>query len=199
MRTKHFLGLLSVSLAMFAQPAAAQTPDGLTPAVETVCGDDKFAGATPGLQGLCVAMCEAQDCEPIEDELGTVTFPPSCNASAPQILANYEKLKNRDKEDNDPPMPCVRVVCTCWTESQIESMGGGTGDYCDEGTKYLSYNGHSSNGSDLAYVYDFGSQYSDSRYACTSTVTGYQRPISELAYQTCRDSIEAKCASLPQN
>ncbi|MGI9330105.1 MAG: hypothetical protein ACR2QB_05260, partial [Gammaproteobacteria bacterium] len=40
-------------------PVQAQTPDGETPAIEDVC--DGLIGGTPGLYGLCVAYCEAQD------------------------------------------------------------------------------------------------------------------------------------------
>ena len=42
-----------------SSPVIASTPDGETPANEGVC--DSLNGATPGLYGLCVAYCEAQD------------------------------------------------------------------------------------------------------------------------------------------
>ena len=38
--------------------ASAQTPDGETPAVETVCD-----GASGAAFGLCIAYCEAMDCD----------------------------------------------------------------------------------------------------------------------------------------
>jgi hypothetical protein len=50
--------LVSIALACLAAPSGAQTPDGLTPAVEEVCDE-----APEGLFGLCNAFCEALDCE----------------------------------------------------------------------------------------------------------------------------------------
>lgn len=52
--------LIVLSFILFYSPAFAQTPDGETPANEGVC--DELIGLTPGLYGLCVAFCEAQDC-----------------------------------------------------------------------------------------------------------------------------------------
>jgi hypothetical protein len=51
---------LTLSLAFFAPGAArAQgTPDGVTPAVEDVC-----TGLLGAAYGLCVAYCEANDCD----------------------------------------------------------------------------------------------------------------------------------------
>ena len=44
----------------------AQTPDGETPANQGVC--DEVLGATPGLYGLCIAYCEAQDMTPVDPD-----------------------------------------------------------------------------------------------------------------------------------
>ena len=53
---------LCVSVAaLISVPLMAQTPDGETPAEETVCDPLKADGITKGLYGLCVAFCEAQD------------------------------------------------------------------------------------------------------------------------------------------
>ena len=45
-------------------PVLAQTPDGETPSMEGVC--DSLFDASPGLYGLCVAYCEAQDLNDID-------------------------------------------------------------------------------------------------------------------------------------
>ena len=79
-------GLLFVSLSTFGLTAVAKTPDGQTPAEETVC--DVLQSGTPGLYGLCIAYCEAQDLNDINfDDLE------NSKKSAPhrRILENYQK------------------------------------------------------------------------------------------------------------
>jgi hypothetical protein len=49
---------VAASIAVFSTPLTAKTPDGETPATETVC--NTYQGI-PGAYGLCVAICEAQD------------------------------------------------------------------------------------------------------------------------------------------
>ena len=56
-----FTTIIAVVMFMTASPVLAQTPDGDTPAVETVCDSLQEDGITKGLYGLCVAFCEAQD------------------------------------------------------------------------------------------------------------------------------------------
>ena len=85
----------------------AQTPDGETPANEGVC--DVLQGGTPGLYGLCVAYCEAQDLDSFDKE------PPNT-----KILANYRKKM----QAGDPDMPCVKVPCPCWTADEMASISG---------------------------------------------------------------------------
>lgn len=88
--------------------ASVQAGDAITPANEGVC--DVLQGATPGLFGLCVAYCEAQDLDVINRE------PPST-----KILANYDKKK----QPGDPDMPCVQpVACPCWTPTEAASIYG---------------------------------------------------------------------------
>jgi hypothetical protein len=122
MKKLFILTMLVTAIAAFtvAAPATAQTPDGETPANEGVC--DVLIGSTPGLYGLCVAFCEAQDCEvtydPSTDE---VTFDPDCKPSNPKILENY----NRRMQPDDPDMPCVNYVvseCPCWTEEELNEV-----------------------------------------------------------------------------
>lgn len=95
------LSLLFASLSMFGLTALAQTPDGETPANEGVC--DELVGTTPGLYGLCVAFCEAQDAEASIDATGEVTFAEDSRPSNPKLLEAY----NRKRVEGDPPMPCV--------------------------------------------------------------------------------------------
>jgi len=86
---------------LVATSVVAQTPDGETPAQETVC--DELKGATPGLYGLCVAYCEAQD---LDEFMQTVQ-----NGKIPgeKIIDKYRaKMK-----DGDPDMPCLVSAPTC--------------------------------------------------------------------------------------
>ena len=68
-------------------PVMAQTPDGETPAEETIC--DPLKTATPGLYGLCVAYCEAYDGE-ILSPTGDLS---ALDVPSRKILENYNKRK----------------------------------------------------------------------------------------------------------
>lgn len=105
-RIKSFLSL-GIALAMVAiwngDVAYSQTADGSTPANEGVC--DPLIGGTPGLYGLCVAYCEAQD---LDATPGT--------PSATNILETY----NKRRRAGDPDMPCLRAPCPCWSEDDLD-------------------------------------------------------------------------------
>jgi len=190
MKTTGFTGLLCIALAAFALPAAAQTPDGMTPAVETIC--DPLADATPGLQGLCIAMCEAQDCEAKINLFGEVEFSPSCNPSSDELLANY----NRIATDSDPAMPCVKVACPCWTEAELDEVGGMSTDICtlydnDTGLSGASTDG---GGGEWARVWvdlKYGQMCELSQVDPPLTRTVY--PISSDAFKTCQKDIKEEC------
>lgn len=87
-----------------AGSSLAQTPDGETPANEGVC--DPLVGGTPGLYGLCVAYCEAQDYLTVDPG-----EPPS-----EKILNAYNKRRN----SGDPEMPCIQDPCPCWSENDLD-------------------------------------------------------------------------------
>lgn len=109
---------LSISLAGLLiitgiSSVSAQTPDGQTPAEESVC--DVVKGGTPGLYGLCVAYCEAQDLDGYD-----FNDPNTAQKAAPnrKILENYRKKM----QPGDPDMPCLQVPCPCWDESDLLSV-----------------------------------------------------------------------------
>ena len=186
MKTTRFSGPVCVALAMFALPAAAQTPDGMTPAEETIC--DPLADATPGLYGLCVAMCEAQDCRATRDpNTGAVEFSERCNPSAERILANYNQILAKNNRTG-PPMPCVQDACACWSIRDIENIGG-TSDSCVDRSYVTGLFGHSADGTELAYAYP---------NSCVSIemTPDYSRTdstVDAVGYATCRKSVIDEC------
>jgi hypothetical protein len=138
----------------------AKTPDGEVPANEGVC--DELTGATRGLYGLCVAFCEAQDCEmdfSLDDPFE------NCQASSSKILDNY----NRKKTDADPEMPCVvQSSCPCWSNAELESLpypGEGKSSRCDSTSRrdIWSVNNRDKTG---AYVLTLPGRGSDPVYRC---------------------------------
>jgi len=92
-----------MGLTMMSGSAMAQTADGVTPANEGVC--NALQGGTPGLYGLCVAYCEAQDLDLVGDK----------ETPNNKILGNYRKKMR----EGDPDMPCIQVPCPCWNAEQL--------------------------------------------------------------------------------
>ncbi len=197
MKTTRFSGLLCVVLAMFALPATAQTPDGVTPANEEMC--DVLVDATPGLYGLCVAMCEAQDCEAeLNPFTGEVEFDPSCKPSAEHLLANY----NKKAGPSDPRMPCVKVACPCWTEAEIDNISGRTigdksFDSCLLGESYSGLFGASADGGgwESAYVLNDRRKGLMCQSIQTNPSTIREQPVSADEFSVCRQSVIDECAS----
>jgi hypothetical protein len=96
MRNLLFLLVLLGVVLSLGVSVQAKTPDGMTPAEETVC--DGEVGAA---YGLCNAYCEAMDCDS--------DYPKASEKACNRVLANYEK-----KTDGGiPPCidPCFGVIC----------------------------------------------------------------------------------------
>jgi len=106
--------VLGVGLAFVA--ASARTPDGETPAEESVCD-----GTTGAAFGLCNAYCEAQDCD-VHDrkscerlrkrykkKTGTDVFP--CDGRCGDGLVNldFEECDDGNNEPGDGCSPSCRV------------------------------------------------------------------------------------------
>jgi hypothetical protein len=104
------LYLLTIGVVLSCATVYAQTPDGETPPSEGVCNDLMYA--TPGLYGLCVAFCEAQDCEP---DFSLANPFESCKPASRKILENYRKKM----QPGDPDMPCLRGPCPCWSAAEV--------------------------------------------------------------------------------
>ncbi len=70
--------------------ASAQTPDGQTPAVETVCDGESGAAF-----GLCNAYCEAMDCD---------NLPEASQIACDRVRSQFKKLTGKD-------LPCEGFTC----------------------------------------------------------------------------------------
>ena len=109
--------LLAAALSMVAAgvllqaPAVAQTPAGETSAKESVCS--ALPGQKPGLDGLCVADCEAQKPD------GVVS--PGASKNAPNRIITASD--NKEIRDDAPATPCAKskTPCPCWDESGFDS------------------------------------------------------------------------------
>ena len=110
-----FPTLLLLSLAMLASHVASaqETPNGGAPPSEGIC--DELVTATPGLHGLCVAFCEAQECERVVSPDGPFE---QCTPSSPKLFEQYNRIRSQD----DPDMPCTRAECPCWTTEELSAL-----------------------------------------------------------------------------
>jgi hypothetical protein len=109
--------LLTLCMIMLSWTALAGPPSG-----DGAC--DLLKGGTPGLYGLCVAFCDAQDLgDPAKAE---------GKQSAFSLLAAYERKRGPD----DPGMPCLadqssgqkpdlppppEAECPCWTVDTLRT------------------------------------------------------------------------------
>jgi hypothetical protein len=105
--------LFIIGAVLFCVTAYAKTQDGETPAEESVC--DELKWATPGLYGLCVAFCEAQDCEP---DFTLANPLENCKPASRKILEKYRKKMR----PGDPNMPCIQEPCPCWTQEELNLL-----------------------------------------------------------------------------
>jgi len=94
------LSLCAATLAAIAFAPGATiavghgTPDGNPPATEHVCDDAGLRGAA---HGLCVAYCEANDCDQFPDK-------EACS----RLRDNYAKITGEDSFPCDETSPALR-------------------------------------------------------------------------------------------
>ncbi|MDP3585642.1 MAG: hypothetical protein Q8R61_10995 [Thiobacillus sp.] len=159
----------------------AQTPDGQTPANEGVC--DVLQGGTPGLYGLCVAYCEAQDLDLVGDK----------ETPNNKILANYRKKMKA----GDPDMPCIQVPCPCWSADQLANVGAYGTPTCNTSTsvaqvRFLSPGINQQATADLnASICRFVDTQAMPPISLRFTITAQEA-------KSCHDQIAAKCSALGQ-
>jgi hypothetical protein len=95
-------GFILLSILLIVPPQAlAQTPDGITPAVEEACGQYQGEGAR---HGLCIAYCEAQDCE------NTKFSNPSCAQIAERFIAYSVRQGYVKSPKEKPAIECRKKV-----------------------------------------------------------------------------------------
>lgn len=178
----RFLAGLATTMMLGLSPAVhALTPDGETPANEGVC--NVLQGGTPGLYGLCVAYCEAQDLDLVGDK-------PTPNN---RILENYRKKMRT----GDPDMPCVQVPCPCWNADQLAAVGASGIPTCNVSTEVAQVRFLAPGVSQQATT-DLSAQIC--RFVDTTTVppTSFRFDISVEEAQSCYNQIVDKCTALGQ-
>jgi hypothetical protein len=106
--------VLALALLWIALPSKAQTPDGQTPAEETVC--DGLGG---GLFGLCNAYCEAMDCDGPD--------PHASNKACEKVRQNFERASGGAA----PPCAETPVVCPCLFPILVECPPDGSSCFGD--------------------------------------------------------------------
>jgi len=138
-------------------------------------------GGTPGLYGLCVAYCEAQDLDIVGDK----------EAPSNKILANYRKKM----QAGDPDMPCVKVPCPCWTEAELAkiSQSGGALSCGSTSTTAIIRNS-----SPIQFA-SVDTSLNNCRYTDTSASPRISRRfdgIDPAAAQSCYTQIQQACGAL---
>lgn len=116
------------AVGLMAPPAAAQTPDGQTPAEETICDDALLTGA---LWGLCNAYCEAMDCDSVNKH--------ASDEACDRVLGNFLKKSDgqappcfEDPDPDDDGVPNEEDNCPSDANAdQADTDGDGAGDLCD--------------------------------------------------------------------
>jgi hypothetical protein len=103
MRRLLFGVLLLACTFLVPTPASAQTPDASTPAQEEACTKYEGEGAR---QGLCIAYCEAQDCDNTKDSN------PSCGTIAERFIAYSVKQGYAKGVKDKPVISCQVTACT---------------------------------------------------------------------------------------
>lgn len=96
---KAHLTLVFALLLVCSGVAVAQTPDGLPPALETVCDAE-----TGSAFGWCNAYCEAMDCE-LANDSDPLTEPKASAIACGKVRTKFEQATGRG-------LPC-EVSCPC--------------------------------------------------------------------------------------
>jgi hypothetical protein len=186
---------ITLSLTRASVPAALVILMGSVAYAEPNVGicDVLHGSTTKGLYGLCVAYCEAQDCQPTIDETtGELTFGKNCGPSSAKTLAKY----NSRLEPGDTPMPCVNPAvgeCPCWTEAEIDEVADLSVHTCqDSPTLTVLWGRDSTENLDYAGVQIDTSTQCYYLEQSPTQILRYQA-VDEAAYTACRLSTVSEC------
>ena len=118
--------LLLATLTVFGLPVLAQTPDGITPAVEDICTKWGYTGK---VNGLCKAYCEAMDCDSANPQASMA----ACERVLLNILGQLGDEPFPTCEDNDSDgWPNGLDNCPSVANfGQEDGDSDGVGDDCD--------------------------------------------------------------------
>lgn len=180
--------VLVIGQAAVSEPVMAATADGETPANEGTC-DILKTNTTPGLYGLCVAYCEAQDLDIVGDK----------EAPNNKILANYRKKMQL----GDPDMPCLKIPCPCWSDAELAAITSraGSGDSLSCASTVTTAQIRNNTITHLQFATaDTGRVPPRCTYTDTMTLPRISRrfDIGADEAKSCYDQVRAACATLGQ-
>jgi len=164
--------------------ALAETPDGETPANEGVC--DELIGTTPGLYGLCVAYCEAQDLDKFGEQ----------KTSNDTLLKVYNKRRNA----GDPEMPCRQAPCPCWDAAELDSIVANLAD-CGTtsggGVRTSFINDSFKNDATATGTFNEAGTYLSGTCSLRFSDTSRRFDVDEDQFFICFDEVSSVCSVLP--
>ena len=167
---KAHLTLAFALLLICTGAVLAQTPDGQTPAEETVCDNE-----TGAAYGLCNAYCEAMDCESAN---------PSASANAcSKVRSKFQNITGRD-------ITCE--VCPCVGIAGFDNILANLNSCIDEGDRIVVFIGPS-----LPEATDGAAANSESNvcgYFTADPPSGETLSIAPSQALACLDAIHAAVA-----
>lgn len=144
MRRLPVVVLFGIGVLFVGTPASAQTPDSFTPAVEEACTKYEGEGAR---HGLCIAYCEAQDCNNTKDSN------PSCATIAERFISYSVRQGYVSGPKELPVISCSVTACS---KDDFAFCGGKEIDCAIDGTCQqictASFQGFTSDGKPLCSV-----------------------------------------------
>lgn len=174
--------VLSAATGAAAQPTTPEqfgTPDNLPPPMEDIC--DMTTGAA---NGLCVAYCEAMDCDS--------DYPNAGHKACTKVSDNFIKLTGEIP-------PCDRV-CPCWEEDALENVTAANQSQFSScpgiDIPYLIQNSEISNGVEGGFAADPAGEVFGDPVCLTRDLSPFILIVDEAQAQYCADQISDRCAAI---
>lgn len=176
--------LLAVAAPVAAMPPEVfGTPDGMTPAQEDICDE-----TTGKANGLCVAYCEAMDCDSEN--------PNASSNACTNVAAKFTQITGEI-------VPCLRV-CPCWEEAELESVTAANNFFfsCLRGTFFGAFDPNGvliQNNTPAPGVeggFATGNLNPTTRGCATRDMPPFVLAITEQEYEVCSTQIEDRCAAI---